>query len=138
VPKIQEATLKELHPTQLTVGFTVVRDKKKHLTALSASDQRSFMKDHPMPAVIGPQGRLYITDHHHLGRAAVEAGVTCGFFLVEAESIARWPDMCATRMDMTKHPLLSPSSSGPTSSVATFPSRPSGPTLRPLFGQGSR
>lgn len=85
MPKIQEAALKELHPTQLTVGLIVVQDKKKHLAAMTSSEQRAFMKDHPMPAVLGPQGRLYITDHHHLGRAALEAGVTSGFFLVEAD-----------------------------------------------------
>jgi hypothetical protein len=85
MPKVQEAALKDLHPTQLTVGFIVVQDKKKHLAALSPGDQRDFMKDHPMPAVLGPQGRLYITDHHHLGRAALDAGVATGFFLVESD-----------------------------------------------------
>ena len=83
--KIQEANLKDLHPTQLTIGKIVVGDKKKSLAALNPTDQRGFMKDHPMPAVVGPQGKLYITDHHHLGRAALEANVTCGFFLVEED-----------------------------------------------------
>ena len=83
--KIQEAALKDLHPTQLTAGMIVVHDKRKHLAGMSAADRHDFMKAHPMPAVIGPQGRLYITDHHHLGRAALEAGVTTGFFLVEAD-----------------------------------------------------
>lgn len=81
--KIKEASLKDLHPTQLTVGMLVVQDKKKHLKALSAADRTAFMQAHPMPAVIGPKGRLYITDHHHLGRAALEAGVDCGFFEVQ-------------------------------------------------------
>jgi hypothetical protein len=85
MPKIQEATLKELHPTQLTVGFIVVQDKRKHLASMSTSDQRAFMKDHPIPAVLGPQGRLYITDHHHLGRAAFDAGVASAFFSVEGD-----------------------------------------------------
>ncbi len=85
MPKIQEAAIKDLHPTQLTVGLIVVQDKKKHLTALSPAEQRDFMKGHPMPAVLGPQGRLFITDHHHLGRAALDAGVATGFFLVEAD-----------------------------------------------------
>jgi hypothetical protein len=85
MPKIQEAALKDLHPTQLTVGFIVVQDKKKHLVEMDAPKQRDYMREHPMPAVIGPQGVLYITDHHHLGRAAVEAKVGTGFFLVEAD-----------------------------------------------------
>ncbi len=33
--KVQEASLKDLHPTQLTVGLIVVEDKRKHLAALS-------------------------------------------------------------------------------------------------------
>jgi hypothetical protein len=85
MPKIQEASLRELHPTQLTVGFIVVQDKKKRLADLDPAKQRDYMKEHPMPAVVGPQGVLYITDHHHLGRAAVEAKVATGFFLVEAD-----------------------------------------------------
>jgi hypothetical protein len=85
MPKIQEAALQDLHPTQLTIGLRVVSDKRKHLAEMSPSDRHSFMKGHPIPTVIGPQGRLYITDHHHLGRAALEAGVGTGFFEVEAD-----------------------------------------------------
>lgn len=83
--KVQEAALQGLHPTQLTVGMIVVQDKQKHLAGMKAADRQEFMKEHPMPAVLGPQGKLYITDHHHLGRAALEAGVSTGFFLVEAD-----------------------------------------------------
>lgn len=83
--KVQEAALQDLHPTQLTVGMIVVHDKRKHLAGMSPADRHGFMKDHPMPAVLGPHGKLYITDHHHLGRAAFEAGVPTGFFLVEAD-----------------------------------------------------
>lgn len=83
--KVQEAALQGLHPTQLTVGMIVVQDKRKHLAGLKAADRQDFMKEHPMPAVVGPEGRLYMTDHHHLGRAALEAGVPTGFFLVEAD-----------------------------------------------------
>ena len=85
MPKVQEAPIKELHPTQLTVGLVVVQDKKKHLQTLSSSDQRSFMKAHCMPAVVGPQGYFYITDHHHLGRAAWDAGVTSAFLEIEED-----------------------------------------------------
>lgn len=83
--KVQEAALQGLHPTQLTVGMIVVQDKRKHLAGMKAAERQDFMKEHPMPAVVGPQGKLYITDHHHLGRAALEAGVPTGFFLVEAD-----------------------------------------------------
>lgn len=105
--KIQEATVKDLHPTQLTVGLIVVADKKSKLAQLHAADQRSFMQAHPMPAVLGPQGRLYITDHHHLGRAALEAGVTCGFFEVEDDLSKCKPDEFWREMNDKQwvHPL---------------------------------
>jgi hypothetical protein len=61
----------------------VVQDKHEHLAGMKPADRLDFMKEHPMPAVVGPQGKLYITDHHHLGRAALEAGVPTGCFLVE-------------------------------------------------------
>lgn len=83
--KVREAALKSLHPTQLTAGMIVVQDKREHLAGMSAADRQSFMKAHPMPAVVGPQSKLYITDHHHLGRAALDAGVPTGFFLVEED-----------------------------------------------------
>ena len=72
--KIRETALHALAPTQITVGMIEVADKKKQLAALKGPDQADFLRDHPIPAVIGPQGRLYITDHHHLGRALSEIG----------------------------------------------------------------
>ncbi len=28
-----------------------------------------YLKGHPIPAVLGPDGRMYLTDHHHMGLA---------------------------------------------------------------------
>jgi hypothetical protein len=105
--KIQEASLRDLHPTQLTVGVIVVQDKKRHLEALSPADRQSFMKAHPMPAVLGPQETLYITDHHHLGRAAFEAKLASGFFLVEADLSKSTPEAFWKEMNENQwvHPL---------------------------------
>lgn len=83
--KLQKATLRCLHPTQLTVGMLVVHDKKKHLGQMTAAQQQDFLQAHPMPAVLGPKGTLYITDHHHLGRAAVDAGIDDAFVCVEED-----------------------------------------------------
>jgi hypothetical protein len=57
--------------------------------------------------VEGPDGKLYITDHHHLGRAALEAGVSNGYFLVEADLSALQPDQFWLEMDKNfwVHPL---------------------------------
>ncbi len=85
MPKLQKAVLHSLHPTQLTVGMIVVRDKKKHLGEMTAAQQQEFLQAHPMPAVVGPKGTLYITDHHHLGRAALESGIDSAFVCVEED-----------------------------------------------------
>jgi hypothetical protein len=77
------ASIKTLCPTQLTIGMIEVEVKRKALWALSTKDQTAFLQTHPMPAVIGPDKKLYITDHHHLGRAALEAKIEQAWFEVE-------------------------------------------------------
>lgn len=107
MPKIQQASLGDLHPTQLTVGMIEVQDKKKHLEAMRPGERQDFMKAHPMPAVVGPQGVLYITDHHHLGRAALDAKIVSGFFAVEADLSKCTPEVFWKEMDDNQwvHPL---------------------------------
>jgi len=100
MPKLHEVEIHRLRPTQVTVGLIEVHDKRARLEALKKHDQQAFLYDHPIPAVWGPDGKLYITDHHHLGRAASEAGIDTGFFLVEDDlskvAIAQfWPRMAA-------------------------------------------
>jgi hypothetical protein len=98
--KLHEVEIHRLRPTQITVGLIEVHDKRKQLLSLTKSEQQDFLQSHPIPAVWGPDGKLYITDHHHLGRACSEAGVDTGFFLVEDDlskvPIAQfWPKMAA-------------------------------------------
>jgi hypothetical protein len=100
--KLHEVEIHRLRPTQITVGMIEVHDKRDRLAALKKHEQRDFMAAHPIPAVWGPDGKLYITDHHHLGRAASEAAVDTGFFLVEDDfskvPIAQfWPKMDAAK-----------------------------------------
>jgi hypothetical protein len=83
--KLHEVEIHRLRPTQITVGLIEVHDKRAKLVALKKADQHEFMAAHPIPAVWGPDDKLYITDHHHLGRAASEAGIETGFFCVEAD-----------------------------------------------------
>jgi hypothetical protein len=85
VSKIHESEVAMLHPTQITVGMIEVHDKRKQLEKLAPHRLRDHLALHPIPAVIGHQGRLYITDHHHLGRALWEEGVETTFFVVEAD-----------------------------------------------------
>jgi hypothetical protein len=96
--RLHEVEIHRLRPTQITVGMIEVHDKRDTLLALKKHEQRDFMAEHPIPAVWGPDGKLYITDHHHLGRAASEADVDTGFFVIEGDfskvPIAQfWPKM---------------------------------------------
>lgn len=84
-PKHHEIEIHRLHPTQITVGMIEVEDKREKLESLGKHHRKEFMGDHPIPAVWGPQERLYLIDHHHLARAASEAEVDKGFFDVRAD-----------------------------------------------------
>lgn len=107
MPKLQHAPVSSLSPTQLTVGFLEVQAKKKHLQALSPEDQAAFLEAHPMPVVIGPGQRMYITDHHHLARAAYELKIPHACFEVEEDLSALNQDKFWIRMDKESwvHPL---------------------------------
>jgi hypothetical protein len=83
--KLKRALVKSLYPTQLTVGMLEVEVKRRHLLQLSPDEREAFLEAHPMPTVIGPDLKLYITDHHHLARAALEARVKEACFSVEAD-----------------------------------------------------
>ncbi len=85
MPKLQTAPIALLRPTQLTIGEIEVEDKRQKLSAMRAKEQDLFLQAHPMPAVVGPDKALFITDHHHLARAALEAKVVTGYFVVEAD-----------------------------------------------------
>ncbi len=59
-----------LRPTQLAVGMRAVREKETHVNKkMSKEKLEKYLSEHPEPAVVGPDGGLYIIDHHHLGRA---------------------------------------------------------------------
>jgi hypothetical protein len=107
VAKPHEVVIHRLRPTQITIGLIEVADKRAKLEQLKKHEQQEFLEGHPMPAVWGPDGKLYITDHHHLARAAAEAGVDSGFFCIEDDfskvPIAQfWPKMSAARW---AHPI---------------------------------
>jgi hypothetical protein len=98
--KLHECEVAKLHPTQITVGMIEVHDKREHLSKLGHHERHGFLTAHPIPAVFGPGGHLYITDHHHLARALWEENIESGVFLVEADftemhPLAFWSEMDA-------------------------------------------
>ncbi|MEX3693378.1 ParB-like protein [Paraburkholderia sp. BR14263] len=69
------AQLEALRPTQMTVGYREVAAKREHWKALRKKARRKTIASHWFPVVLGPQGRQYVIDHHHLGLALFEEGV---------------------------------------------------------------
>jgi hypothetical protein len=105
--KLQHAEIKSLRPTQLTVGLLEVEAKRKRLAALSPQDQNEFLQDHPMPVVIGPGKELFITDHHHLARAAFDLRIQQACFEVDEDLSSMTQDKFWVEMDKQSwvHPL---------------------------------
>lgn len=67
--------LEELRPTQLTVGYREVSTKRRHWNSLDKQGRATAIDSHWFPAVLGPKGRYYVVDHHHLGLAWLKEGV---------------------------------------------------------------
>lgn len=66
------AKLLDLRPTQFTIGQMEVDCKKAWLETLTDTELDLYIRSHPVPIWIGPDG-LYMTDHHHLVRSVYEA-----------------------------------------------------------------
>ena len=105
--KLHEVEIHRLRPTQITIGLIEVRDKRAKLEALKKHQQRELLEAHPIPAVWGPDEKLYITDHHHLARAASEAGADTGFFWIEGDFSSVPPGQFWPRMRQAQwsHPI---------------------------------
>ncbi|MEI6219619.1 MAG: ParB-like protein [bacterium] len=63
-----------MRPTQCSVGFLEVDFKMQELRERSVKPEElaKYLKGHPIPAVLGPDSRMYVTDHHHMGLALVK------------------------------------------------------------------
>jgi hypothetical protein len=73
--------LNELRPTQMTVGLAEVAAKREEWAGLGKK-ARKLQREPWFPSVIGPKGRYYIVDHHHLGLALQEAGIHAAWLVV--------------------------------------------------------
>ncbi|MFT3987358.1 ParB-like protein [Aestuariivirga sp.] len=68
---IQVVEIADLRPTQMSVGYALVKFKRAGLESLRGrpSELVNFILEHPIRAVLGPKKRVYVIDHHHLGLA---------------------------------------------------------------------
>lgn len=74
-PLLTPVAVKELRPTQITVGMREVTLKRQMIRAQSAKKTGTFLGNHMIPVVLGPKKKNYVIDHHHLARALIEEDV---------------------------------------------------------------
>ncbi|HJT40608.1 MAG TPA: ParB-like protein [Sphingobium sp.] len=74
-PLLHAVELAELRPTQMTVGLIEVARKRHEWSVRADRDRPDFLGRHMIPVVIGPKGRRWMVDHHHLARALHDEGV---------------------------------------------------------------
>ena len=83
-PQLQIAPA-DLRPTQLTVGYAEVAAKRAEWEKLAKKKRKELLSGHWFPGVLGPGGKVYIVDHHHLGLALIEEKVDSVPVLVQRD-----------------------------------------------------
>ena len=74
-PSVTPIPILSLRPTQMTVGFREVEEKRQAWRERSAEKGAAYLGRHMIPVILGPKGRHYVTDHHHMARAMHDEGV---------------------------------------------------------------
>ena len=74
-PRLNPVSILDLRPTQITVGMREVKAKRKRWRDEARKRGEEFLGKHMIPVILGPKGRHYIIDHHHLARALHDEGV---------------------------------------------------------------
>jgi hypothetical protein len=74
-PRLRYAAIKELHPTQITVGMREVDQKREQWRSDGKKKRAKVLGRHLVPVILGPKDRYYVIDHHHLVRALHDEGV---------------------------------------------------------------
>jgi hypothetical protein len=68
-----EIEIPRLHPTQFRVGQVEVDDKSVDFVDMGPKKLTEYLKDHPCPVVVGPDGTFYITDEQHRANASTKS-----------------------------------------------------------------
>ncbi len=74
-PVLVPVPISELRPTQMTVGRREVELKRRTWRERAERDGAEFLGRHMIPVLLGPKGRHYVIDHHHLACALQAEGV---------------------------------------------------------------
>jgi hypothetical protein len=65
------ASIHDLNPTQISVGYEQVEEKMFKLINLKKNLDK-YLKERVVPVIAGPNNKLYIVDHHHLCHALLK------------------------------------------------------------------
>lgn len=85
-PILKPVPLKELRPTQITVGFREVEARRRHWKSETTKAKRAkFLQKHLLPVILGPRDEHYILDHHHLAMALHQEGLERMYVTVVAD-----------------------------------------------------
>jgi hypothetical protein len=75
-PILEPVEIRDLRPTQITVGIREVKEKRADLRKRASKQLAKFLGTHMIPVILGPSRRSYIIDHHHLSLALLGEGLT--------------------------------------------------------------
>ncbi len=84
-PSLHATPVLDLRPTQMTLGMGEVARKRESWKSQGAKSLAEFLARHMVPVVVGPGGRRYLIDHHHLARALHDEGVDSVFVSIVAD-----------------------------------------------------
>lgn len=74
-PLLHPVTIGDIRPTQMTLGYREVLQKRLEWRERAERDGPGFLGSHMIPVVIGPRDRVWMIDNHHLARALHDEGV---------------------------------------------------------------
>jgi len=74
-PTLRPVPVKDLRPTQMTVGYREVAAKRSEWRARAGAHEGTYLGQHMIPVLLGPKGKHYVIDHHHLARALLDEGL---------------------------------------------------------------
>lgn len=98
-PILAPVAIADLRPTQITVGMREVKAKRAELKKRKSKKIGKFLGDHMIPVILGPRGRCYVIDHHHLSLALHGEGIEHVLVTVIADLSALTLDNFWTVMD---------------------------------------
>lgn len=84
-----QVTLDQLHPTQFTVGFLAIEDKKNRIESLAndGEELEKYLAKKDAPAIIGPDRKFHIIDRHHTTYGLLRSNVEASRKLVTVKII---------------------------------------------------